>query len=143
MDIWTVKKLTPGDHIRVNRGWYCHHGIYVGNDEVIHYCAEDGDGVHTPEEVCVRRTSLGQFCAGEFAEVYESRDKRKRRKPAEVVKYAESRLGTRGYDILNNNCEHFANECVFGEHKSEHIDSVRAQVRELLKQQEQKNGGSK
>ena len=27
----------PGDHIRVLTNWYYHHGIYIGNDEVVEF----------------------------------------------------------------------------------------------------------
>ena len=37
----------------------------------------------------------------------------------------------KGYNILNNNCEHFANECYFGEKKS-FLDEVREKIRHTL-----------
>ena len=33
-------------------------------------------------------------------------------------------LVDKGYDVVNNNCEHFSNECAFGEHKSFQVESV-------------------
>ena len=36
-EIWIEKRPAMGDHIRVNRGLYCHHGIYVSDNEVIHF----------------------------------------------------------------------------------------------------------
>jgi len=34
---WAYKTPVRGDHIRVNRGMYNHHGIYITDDEVIHF----------------------------------------------------------------------------------------------------------
>jgi hypothetical protein len=36
----------------------------------------------------------------------------------EIIKRALSRIGERGYDLLLNNCEHFARWCRYGEAKS-------------------------
>jgi predicted phosphohydrolase len=38
----------------------------------------------------------------------------------------------RTLDILHNNCEHFVNECAFGEHNSEFLSSVRNKLRKKL-----------
>ncbi|HPA57831.1 MAG TPA: lecithin retinol acyltransferase family protein, partial [bacterium] len=32
---WSRREPIKGDHIRVNRGFYYHHGIYVNDNEVI------------------------------------------------------------------------------------------------------------
>ena len=61
-------RLSPGDHIRVTmkRVWsrtIKHHGIYVGNGRVIHYCRRRG------KKMKVRETSLEQFCDGETPHV--------------------------------------------------------------------------
>ena len=40
-------------------------------------------------------------------------------------------LGEKGYHILNNNCEHFANECYCGERFSSQTDGVRALFRNM------------
>ena len=38
---WIIRELLPGDHIRVKRPLYYHHGIYVGKGKVIHYSGKD------------------------------------------------------------------------------------------------------
>ena len=55
---------------------------------------------------------------------YTEDELKKRRSPKEIVEYAKAHLGDKGYDIVNNNCEHFSNECAFGEHKSFQVESV-------------------
>lgn len=31
------QNLTIGSHIKVSRGFYTHHGIYCGDEQVVHY----------------------------------------------------------------------------------------------------------
>ena len=40
---WEQRKPEKGDHIRVMRigGLYAHHGVYVSDDEVIHFTGKD------------------------------------------------------------------------------------------------------
>ena len=46
-EVWGSGPPKMGDHIRVKRigGLYAHHGIYVSDDEVIHFTSRDGDGI--------------------------------------------------------------------------------------------------
>ena len=45
---------------------------------------------------------------------------------------ARQRIGESGYNILHNNCEHFVNECVFGEKRSAFLQDVREKLRKKL-----------
>ena len=49
-----------------------------------------------------------------------------KRSPSEVVNYAFMQIGTRSgtYNLVSNNCEHFASECVLGVKKSEQVEDV-------------------
>jgi Lecithin retinol acyltransferase len=42
----------------------------------------------------------------------------------EVVHRARSRLGENRYHVLTNNCEHFCEWCVRGEHRSYQVDEL-------------------
>ena len=46
-DNWTQKLPKKGDHIRVKRigGLYAHHGVYVSDDEVIHFTGQNDDSI--------------------------------------------------------------------------------------------------
>ena len=112
---WRIAVLQPGDHIRVKRDHYYHHGIFVGNNEVIHYTGESGDGFAKPKEVLVRKTSLEFFLQDGVAEhaLYNKKEKRLLRKPEEIVKLAKSKIGEGHYNIVINNCETFANEMCY------------------------------
>ncbi|BCV36056.1 lecithin retinol acyltransferase family protein [Shewanella indica] len=95
-----MKKFKAGDHLVTNidpLGLTEHHGLCVGNDQVIH---QRKDGF-------VERLSLSEFSGG--AKV--------RRKAIAydrdgAVERAKSLLGYRPYHLLSNNCEHFVNWCI-------------------------------
>ncbi len=118
------KKPVLGDQIRVQRDLYAHHGIYIGNDRVIQFGSPTGE--LDPSKAMVIETSLLDFLKGGKLEVaeYSSKDLANKRKPEEVVEYAKAHLGDMGYDLINNNCEHFSNECAFGLHKSSQVEEA-------------------
>lgn len=107
----------PGDHLVSHRGWYTHHGIYLGNGNVIHYSGL-ADGL-TAGPIC--ETSLTEFENG-----YGSSRRHHHRPlpPAQIIARARSRLGEDSYNLLTNNCEHFAYWCVTGQHHSRQIGKV-------------------
>jgi hypothetical protein len=98
-------------------GAYTHHGVYVGNGQIIHYSGEVG----SKRDAAIKRTSVAGFLEGGEAEVVKyarSFD------PDSVIQRAESRLGEDGYDLFGNNCEHFARWCVTGDARSEQVRDV-------------------
>ena len=109
--------MALGDQIYVWRefvklkGVYQHHGIDVGDGNVIHY--------RKPSEI-VECTSFETFSKGNPVYV---------RQYAQgfcfignvVLHRAKSRLGENKYNLLLNNCEHFATWCKIGISKSEQI----------------------
>ena len=118
------KKPSLGDQIKVNRGIYDHHGIYIGDDKVIQFGSTTSE--LDPSKAMVIETSLDDFLKGGelLVATYTEEELKKRRNPNEIVEYAKAHLGDKGYDLINNNCEHFSNECAFGEHKSFQVDNV-------------------
>ncbi len=116
-NMWEIgAEIKPGSIVRVKRTYYYHYGIYVGESEVVHFSAENDDGIHTPEAVKVIKTSVDRFLRGGVPELrrYSFTEKRRINPPDKVISLALSRLGEGGYDATDNNCEDFANECVFG-----------------------------
>lgn len=92
--------MSRGDHIYVRRRRrYSHHGIDCGDGTVIHYVG----AWRTVRRV--DRTSLDLFAQGSQVHV---RPYRRRLPVEEIVENAESRLGSQGYHLVRNNCEHFA-----------------------------------
>ena len=62
--MWKMKKPNYGDQIRVNRGLYYHHGIYVSDNEVIQYASPKGSEI-SPETALIISTTLDEFLKGE------------------------------------------------------------------------------
>jgi Lecithin retinol acyltransferase len=48
-----------------------------------------------------------------------------------VVHRARSRVGEDGYRLLTNNCEHFCEWCLSGQHRSYQVDALLARLRVL------------
>lgn len=115
--------------IRVKAGPLYHYGIYVSDDEVIQFGPNPVLRLEIPDsQLSVCATNIEEFLCGEFLEVAspERAERKKLRKPGQVVELARSRVGEKGYHILHNNCEHFANECYCGEKRSAQTDGIRA-----------------
>lgn len=98
--------MARGDHIYVKRQRrYTHHGIDCGDGSVIHFVRPRG-GVRR-----VARTPLHEFMVGSEIRV---RTYRRRLTAEETIRNAESRIGSVGYHLLTNNCEHLATWCCTG-----------------------------
>ncbi len=131
---WLLKEPSPGDMIRVRNGNFYHYGIYVSDGEVIQFGLAPSEREMIPDsEIEVISADIDAFLAGGFLEVaeYDKKEKKKNRAAREVIEYARGKLGMRGYNILYNNCEHFATECVSGVRSCEQADSVRALFRSM------------
>jgi Lecithin retinol acyltransferase len=108
--------MSRGDHIFVRRrrrlGWYSHHGVDCGDGSVIHYAGDPGTVRR------VERTTREAFAGGSAVLV---RGHRRRLPPDEAVAKAESRLGSDGYHLVWNNCEHFATWSSTGSRASKQV----------------------
>lgn len=116
MASWIIRKPCRGEMARVNRGKYYHYGICISPDRLIHFATAGGDGFDDPSSAIVCETSLSDFARGSFVETLElTREERKFTFPADkTAKRAAGALGETGYDVLSNNCHHFANRCLYG-----------------------------
>lgn len=112
------QKMQLGDHLVTPRLGYTHHGIFVGDDSVIHYSGFS-NGISSG---VIDVTSFEDFCNGKGVEVrtYENR----KYSPEESVERAYSRLGEDWYNVLLNNCEQFVVWCITGWHSSEQVNNV-------------------
>ena len=120
-------KPIKGDLIRVKRklGYY-HYGIYIGHNKVIHYSAPEDDSIFDNRNIEIRKGDLKEnFLRGDTLEVnipycsfyYRFIVCRRAKKLLGVHKFRDQE-----YDLLKNNCEHFANYCYFGEAVSAQSD---------------------
>lgn len=125
--MWVKKKPSYGDQIRVNRGLYFHHGIYEDDNHVYQYASPKGSEIK-PETALIITTTLSEFLKDGEVEVreYTNEELKEKRSNDEIIKYAKSKLGTGlgEYNLLENNCEHFSNECAFGKKKSNQVEDL-------------------
>lgn len=113
----------PGDHIKVRRRLYNHHGICVGNNLVIHYAPPPGKGVADgigwqqvfgvdSQVNTIHETDIQAFIGNDADSAqlvnYKPADSYP---PLKAIARAESRLGENGYNLWGNNCEHLARWC--------------------------------
>ena len=150
------ERAEVGDIIGVLRSFYGvvyeHYGIYIGDDEVIHFTKSDGKNT-------IIKTSMKKFmesnkssnryfildCEPEIKDINSSSiDKYIKksingfgpplpavfRKPVEIyspeetISRAKQYIGEQGYNLLVNNCEHFAIWCKTGLKYSYQIDMI-------------------
>jgi Lecithin retinol acyltransferase len=114
-----------GSHLVTRRRGYLHHGVYVGDGRVVHYSGL-ANGLHRGpvEEVPMDRFTRGQpvWVKSHATSNFDAR---------EVIERARSRVGEDGYRLLTNNCEHFCEWCLRGEHRSYQVDALLARLRVL------------
>ena len=124
-EIWVLEKPMLSDHIRVNRGLYYHHGIYVSDLEVIHFTGTDSDNIIGGDNKVIR-SDLKTFLKHGVCETrkFHQHEKAVLRSPNEIVRIAQQSLGQAGYDLIGNNCEHFCNKCLFGRHESKQVEGI-------------------
>ena len=130
---WVEKTPTYGDMIRTKVKFYHHYGIFVSEQQVIQFGLPD-DPMRPAEQIKVLSSPIDAFLQGGEVEVAEpdAAARRQMRTPEEIVRIASSRLGEGGYDILHNNCEHFVNDCAFGQPSSSFLQDVREKLRAKL-----------
>lgn len=112
-----------GAHLVTPRFAYAHHGIYVGGGAVVHYAAFAKHWHRGP----VEETSLPRFA--DRHPVWVRAGRPDGLQSAEIVRRARSRLGEDRYRFLSNNCEHFSEWCVNGEHRSPQVERLLAPLR--------------
>lgn len=89
-----------GDHLYVLRAGYTHHGIYVGEGQVVHYLSSQ-----------VQKDSLETFADGATLRIKPTDESPLLYDSTDVVKRAYRRLGENCYNVIFNNCEQFCRWC--------------------------------
>ena len=115
--------MSTADHLQVPRrhGLFNHHGIDLGDGTVAHYL----------EGREILRSPVSEFSQGEVVSVLNHANASS---AGVTVRRAMSRLGEQNYNLLFNNCEHFATWCKTGRHRSEQVDSVIDRARQWGRQ---------
>ena len=113
-------------HIVTPRRGYLHHGIYVGGGKIVHYAGL----AHGLRRSPVEETTLDRFARGR--PVWVRSDAPPTFSRREVIHRARSRVGEDGYRLLTNNCEHFCEWCLHGEHRSYQVEAWVARPGRIL-----------
>ncbi len=124
---WKVEKPKSGDMIRVKVGELYHYGIYVSTDEIIQFGLSPllrKDLNDKDIEVCTSNEKTF-LCGGVLEVGVPEKSNEKKRPCTEIIDHARSKIGQKGYNILYNNCEHFAYECVTGQKFCTQTEEVR------------------
>ena len=115
---WVEKTPVYGDVVRTKVTFYYHYGIFVDEKTVVQFGLPDN--VRTPPgQVKVLTADVYTFLEGGSIEVGvpNRREKRAMAAPRQIVETALSRLGEGGYDLVENNCLTFVEQCAFSAHR--------------------------
>ena len=106
--------MAVADHLQVPRqhGLFNHHGIDLGDGTVAHYL-EGREILRSPVEEFSRGQPLSVVAYPEGS----------CSAPGVTLRRAMGRLGEQNYNLLFNNCEHFAHWCKTGRHRSEQVEN--------------------
>lgn len=104
------------DYIKVGKIIYCHHGIYIGDGKVIHY---GGEKNNKKNATIVQESSLEEFADNRVICLVQHSTY-----PRDTIDRAVKSLARRGYNLFENNCEHFANYCVSGKRESKQVGNA-------------------
>jgi len=118
-----IKPLQAGDVIFTDHILIRHYGVYAGRGRVIHYAGENSI---FDANIGIREISLEQFAKdGKYGVLQFTRKQGVNQfSGTETVRRARSRIGERSYNLIFNNCEHFAFWCKTGNSKSRQVESV-------------------
>jgi hypothetical protein len=105
--------MARADHLQVPRqhGLFQHHGIDLGDGTVAHYL----------EGREILRSAREEFGRGQPISVVAYEDGTCSL-PGVTLRRAMGRLGEQNYNLLFNNCEHFAHWCKTGRHRSRQVE---------------------
>ncbi|CAF1148362.1 unnamed protein product [Adineta steineri] len=124
--------------IEFSRTFYNHWAIYIGNGQIIHLWG-DKDSIGESIGKFGIMTIYGiefnkaEICKSKIRDIMDdSRDVRinnsldSEQKPLpirDILERAENAVGRIGYNLLYNNCEHFATECRYGQATSKQVQA--------------------
>ncbi len=123
--------LARGDHVFVWRRFgavpFQHHAIDCGDGSAAHF--SDGDGGIAgpglrPDQFAISRIDLERLTRAGRAQLHIVQHQGIESDEDEIVERALSQLGRRGYNLLYDNCEHFARWCVTGKAHSVQVSTA-------------------
>jgi Lecithin retinol acyltransferase len=111
--------MARGDHLQASRDLGYHHdGIDLGDGSVVHLA---GEPLGSKNSARVRIDSIDVFCGDGIITI---RPYSEMANPDQTIARAMSKIDDAAYDLVFNNCEHFATWCVTGRHDSDQVTMV-------------------
>jgi hypothetical protein len=101
--------LQPGDELRVDRGIYHHHALYVGDGVVVQFGGRIKDKLHAS----IHYASVTDFRKGARVKVVEH-DELDRVAAVRRAQWLVNNPPPTTYNLLGYNCEHVARWCATG-----------------------------
>ena len=100
--------IALASHLISPRTGYNHHGLYVGNNTVIHLTRT---GI-------IEAVPMHDFTDGNGYKIQKYHSKFSHR---EIIERAKSRLGNNNYSLIFNNCEHYISWCLHDANRSNQV----------------------
>ncbi|OWF39575.1 HRAS-like suppressor 3 [Mizuhopecten yessoensis] len=131
--------LDKGDMVEFPRPLYSHWGVYIGDDKIVHLSgADDADssdaftsgslfsiGGMCFNKAFVRIDDFRQVAMGCKAKINNKKDRHSTPLQADdIVRRAYEMVGEIGYNVLWNNCEHFASFLRYNKKQSKQADTA-------------------
>lgn len=113
--------MAKGNHIYVKREGYTHHGIDIGKGWVIHYTGDIWQKITKQSKHSIRKDKKSVFAGKSKIHVVSYTSCHSVQK---TINMAHSRLGEKKYDLIFNNCEHFATWCKTGKSRSKQVEKA-------------------
>lgn len=118
----SISKPKTGSVIGVARAAYKHYGIYIGNNKVVHFSSESGENFASntiiETDMSFFMQDSDRFFMIKFdknTDVFNAKETKKR---------ALDQIGAGEYNLIFNNCEHFAMWCKTGEKTSDQVNFI-------------------
>lgn len=115
-----------GEHVVSERLLYKHHGIYIGNKQVIQYSGY-AIGINIADTIpnfTDKRSPIEVVSWDDFTqkkEYWVQQHNNAKYSKEEIVNRAFSRMKEGEYNLFYNNCEHFVNWCIYNYSSSNQI----------------------
>ena len=132
-----INDLTEGDHIKFDNIIYSHHAVVVdvyvdtNSYKVIHFVGDKRSG--TPAEI---KEEILKFKIGEIIRIRYRYGRLSRRitvkRAYSLLRIQETSTVAIIYNVLVNNCEHFATWCITGEAKSIQVNKALAPIAPII-----------
>lgn len=121
----SAKELKQGDILVAIKkgGTYLHYGVYVGNGEVVHFSFHKGEKIR---DTRIIKTTIEEFANGSSMYREPIREGMAPNNGKDTARIAENMVDNKfgGYNLLRNNCEHFANYCKYNQKESFQITEL-------------------